>query len=169
GQDWAPETNTYGVYCYDATVQNSVPSFDTGAGLELWSYTLAPGEKVYASILKVSDYIYFGTSFGSLESIDPTADIPDTNATNSGNFYALSLGGELVTKLENVGKVRSSAEVEGDRIYFTALKGEQDVMGVVASTQIYLKDLSELGTTNAGPGDQNLLHTPYWREITPIP
>jgi len=67
--------------------------------------------------------------------------------------------------MTNVGKIRATAEIEGQRVYFTALQADSDVMGVIANTNIYLSNLTDMGTTNSGGTAGSPLQIPYWHEI----
>jgi type IV pilus assembly protein PilY1 len=140
GADWAGNDKRYHVLAVDATevgrlTQNEKNTFYKLYGMPMeppsdpvltnkfvpLKLTLEPGEKVWSSPTFSAGQIWVVTSFGSMESVDPTGD-----KAGYSNLRLLSLDKdpEDWPDPKKIGKVRGSIFVSRKHVYMTTFDGE---------------------------------------------
>jgi len=150
GTDWAADDQAYAIFAVDATEKQTEPTYSGGAGTLLWKQDLGIGEKVWSAPTIAAGFLFVATTYGSLESTNPSDDIPVTGEP-SGDFLKFKiLDGTMVDSITNIGKVRGSIYVERQHAYLTTIDGKVIQIGE--------------GNFEASSGTNVVLKT--WRQIT---
>ncbi len=150
GTDWAANDQAYAIFVVDATEKQALPTYAGGAGTLLWKHDLNVGEKVWSAPTIAAGFLFVATTCGSLESSNPSDDIPAAGEP-SGNFLKLKiLDGTMADSITNIGKVRGSIYVDRQHAYLTTIDGK----------------VIQIGEGNFDPGSSTNVVLKTWRQLS---
>ncbi|RMF86868.1 MAG: hypothetical protein D6739_02545, partial [Nitrospirae bacterium] len=132
GTDWAPAdaTHLHKVVAVKAGYHH--PDTGQGVGEVLFEHTLPPGEKVFSSPVLTGNILFVGSVVGTVESSDPTQDLPGAGAP-VGSVLALDVSNAkagtagpptVVGQVANAGNIRATLHVENDALYGSTIDGK---------------------------------------------
>jgi len=141
GTDWAPAdaAHLHKLIAVKAGFHHA--DAGQGVGEVLFSETLPAGEKVFSSPVLSGNILYLGTVVGTVESADPTQDLPAVGATvgslrayNVGNAVG-GLGGAptLAGTVAGAGNIRATLHIQNDALYGATIDGNVVQVGTAGN------------------------------------
>jgi outer membrane protein assembly factor BamB len=158
GTDWAPAdaAHLHKLIAVKAGFHHA--DAGQGVGEVLFSQALPAGEKVFSSPVLSGTVLYLGTVVGTVESADPTQDLPAVGATvgslrayNVGNAVG-GLGGAptVAGTVAGAGNVRATLHIQNDALYGATIDGQVVQVGTAGNG----------GNTSIPPVDRF-----FWRQV----
>lgn len=131
GADWAPADAAHLHKLIAVKAGKHHPDAGQGVGEVLFEELLPAGEKVFSSPVLSGNILYLGTVVGTVESADPTQDLPAVGAT-VGSLRAYDVGNAvggvggaptLAGTIAGAGNVRATLHIQNDALYGATIDG----------------------------------------------